>query len=111
MSGMTDRAPAAVSSVISTSMYHRGPELVSVLARVHPDDVTDAYDLLEFAAACRRLKAWADGIELESAAALARHPMCNDSAAAHYGFSATRAAGQLLAARLGLAPSTGADRV
>jgi Domain of unknown function (DUF222) len=88
-----------------------GPELVSVLARVHPDDVADAYDLVELAAACRRLKAWADGIELESAAALARHPMCNDSTAARYGFSATRAAGQLLAARLGLAPSTGADRV
>ncbi|MGH8839935.1 MAG: hypothetical protein ACRDVO_11895 [Jiangellaceae bacterium] len=60
------------------------------MASVHPDDVADACDLVELAVACR-LKAWADGIELESAAALARHPVCNDSVAARNEFSATRA--------------------
>ncbi len=86
-------------------------ELVAVLSRVHPDDVADAYDLVELAVACRRLKAWADGVEVETAAALARHPVCHDTEASRRGFSPVRAAGQLLAARLGLAPSTGADRV
>jgi hypothetical protein len=40
-----------------------------------------------------------------------RNPAYDDPAAARNGFSPIRAAGQLLAARLGLAPSTGADRV
>jgi putative component of membrane protein insertase Oxa1/YidC/SpoIIIJ protein YidD len=84
---------------------------VSVLSRVHPEDVVDAYDLVEIAAACRRLKAWADGVEVEAAAALARHPVCHAPEAARNGFSSMRAAGQLLAARLGVAPSTAADRV
>ncbi len=48
-----------------------GPELAGLLERVDPAAVSDAYDLVELVAACRRIKAWADGIEIETAAALA----------------------------------------
>jgi hypothetical protein len=88
-----------------------GTHLASVLDRVEAGEVCEAYDLVELVAACRRLKAWADSIEVEAAVALARHPVCHSSEAARNGFSATRAAGQMVAARVGLAPSTGADRV
>jgi hypothetical protein len=88
-----------------------GVELAGVLGTVEPSAVTDAYDLVELVAACRRIKAWADGIEVQAAAALARHPVCHAPEAARHGFTAVRAAGQLIAPRIGVAPSTGADRV
>ena len=88
-----------------------GVELAGVLGTVEPSAVTDAYDLVELVAACRRIKAWADGVEVEAAAALARHPVCHAPEAARHGFTAVRAAGQLIAPRIGVAPSTGADRV
>jgi hypothetical protein len=69
-------------------------QLMAMLSRVHPDDVVDAYDLVEIAAACRRLKAWADGVEVEAAAALARHPVCHAPEAARtlgYGCSVLEA--------------------
>ena len=88
-----------------------GVALAAALAAVHPEDVVDGYDLVEIAAACRRLKAWADGIEVETVAALARHPVSHAPEAARRGFGPIRAAGQLLAPRLGVAPSTAADRV
>ena len=102
-----------VSPVVDLAgLEHLPPtQLMSVLSQVHPDDVVDAYDLVEIAAACRRLKAWADGVEAETAAALARHPVCHAPEAARNGFSSIRAAGQMLAGRLGVAPSTAADRV
>ena len=111
--GEGDNVASPVPGVPALDGLERVPpaELVAVLSTVHPDDVADAYDLVELAAACRRLKAWADGIEVETAAALAAHPVCQSPEAARRGFSPIRAAGQLLAARLGLAPSTGADRV
>jgi hypothetical protein len=88
-----------------------GAELATLLATVDPSAVADAYDLVELVAACRRLKAWADAAEVEAAATLARHPVCHDADAARNGFTAVRAAGQLIAPRIGVAPSTGADRV
>jgi len=88
-----------------------GAELAGLLERVDPAAVPDAYDLVELVAACRRIKAWADGIEIETAAALASHPVCDNDEAARHGFTPVRAAGQLIAARIGVAPSTGADRV
>ncbi|MGH8775845.1 MAG: DUF222 domain-containing protein [Jiangellaceae bacterium] len=88
-----------------------GPGLAALLDTVDPGQLVDAYDLVEVAAACRRLRSWADAIEVEAAGWLSRHPVCHHPEAARNGFSATRAAGQLLAARVGVAPSTGADRV
>ncbi len=88
-----------------------GPELAALVAGLDPAQVADAYDLVEVVAACRRVKAWADGVEVETVAALAGHPECNNTEAVRHGFTAVRAAGQLIAARIGVAPSTGADRV
>jgi Domain of unknown function (DUF222) len=88
-----------------------GPELAAMLSRLDPGDVSDAYDLVEVAAACERLKAWADAIEIETAAVLAGHPVCHAAEAARHGFGPVRAAGQLLAPRLGLSPTTAANRV
>jgi hypothetical protein len=82
-----------------------------LLDAVDPTRISDPYDLVELVAACRRLKAWADAIEVQSAAALARHPVCHAPEATQHGFGPVRAAGQLLAPRIGVAPSTGADRV
>jgi hypothetical protein len=42
-----------------------GVELAGVLETVEPSAVTDAYDLVELVAACRRIKAWADAVEIE----------------------------------------------
>ena len=88
-----------------------GPELAGLLDAVDPTRISDPYDLVELVAACRRLKAWADAIEVQSAAALARHPVCHAPEATQHGFGPVRAAGQLLAPRIGVAPSTGADQV
>jgi len=88
-----------------------GADLAGVLETVDASAVADAYDLVELVAACRRIKAWADAVEIEAAATLARHPVCHSAEAARHGFSAVRAAGQLIAPRIGVAPSTGADRV
>jgi hypothetical protein len=52
-----------------------GPELAGLLDAVDPTRISDPYDLVELVAACRRLKAWADAIEVQSAAAVARHPV------------------------------------
>ncbi|MGH8825006.1 MAG: DUF222 domain-containing protein, partial [Jiangellaceae bacterium] len=110
--GGDDTAPAAAGGPDLAGLEHLPPtELMAVLSRVHPDDVADAYDLVELVAACRRLKAWADGVEVETVAALVRHPVCHAPEAARHGFSPLRAAGQLIAARIGVAPSTAADRV
>ena len=88
-----------------------GPELAAFVHRIDPASVTDGYDLVEIAAACRRLKAWADAVEVAATAALAQNPVCHAPEAARHGFTPVRAAGQLLAARLGMAPSTACDRV
>jgi len=88
-----------------------GAELAALLETVEAAAVSDAYELVELIAACRRIKAWADSVEIEAAATLARHPVCDNVDAARHGFTAVRAAGQLIAARIGIAPSTGADRV
>ncbi|MGH8825000.1 MAG: DUF222 domain-containing protein [Jiangellaceae bacterium] len=109
--GSRPRPAAATPSLAGLERMAPGAELAGLLEMVHPGEVTDAYDLVELVAACRRLKAWADGIEVETAAALARHPVCDNADAARHGFSPLRAAGQLIAARIGVAPSTGADRV
>ena len=79
-----------------------GPELAAFVHRIDPASVTDGYDLVEIAAACRRLKAWADAVEVAAAAALTRNPVCHAPEAAWRGFTPVRAAGQLLAARLGM---------
>ncbi len=97
LSGLQRRAP--------------GSGLAAVLEAVDPSAVQDAYELVELVAACRRIKALADSIEVETAATLARHPVCHAPEAARHGFIPVRAAGQLIAARIGVAPSTGADRV
>ncbi|HET6920243.1 MAG TPA: hypothetical protein VFI46_12360, partial [Jiangellaceae bacterium] len=74
-----------------------GAELAAVLGRLDPSVIADAYDLVEVAAACERLKAWADAIEVETAAALSGHPICHAEEAVRHGFNPVRAAGQLLA--------------
>ncbi|MGH8823497.1 MAG: DUF222 domain-containing protein, partial [Jiangellaceae bacterium] len=111
--GGNGSGPRPAATTPSLAGLERVPptELTAVLARVHPDDVADAYDLVELAAACRRLKAWADGVEVETVVALVRHPVCHTPEGIRHGFSPVRAAGQLLAPRLGMAPSTAADRV
>ncbi len=88
-----------------------GPGLAGVLARLDPAAIPDAYDLVEVAAACERLKAWADAIGIEAAAALSAHPVCHAPEAARHGFNPVRAAGQLLAPRLGQSPTTATNRV
>jgi len=103
--------PASTGDLAGLEFMPPGVELAALLGGLDPDGVADAYDLVEIAAACRKVKAWIDAIEIEVGAALARHPVCAAPEAARRGFTPIRAAGQLLAARLGLAPSTGADRV
>jgi Domain of unknown function (DUF222) len=88
-----------------------GPGLARMLARLDPAAIPDAYDLVEVAAACERLKAWADAIGIEAAAALSTHPVCHAPEAARHGFNPVRAAGQLLAPRLGQSPTTATNRV
>jgi hypothetical protein len=88
-----------------------GAELAAVLGRLDPSVIADAYDLVEVAAACERLKAWADAIEVETAAALSGHPICHAEEAVRHGFNPVRAAGQLLAPRLGQSPTTASNRV
>ena len=88
-----------------------GPRLAGVLARLDPAAIPDAYDVVEVAAACERLKAWADAIGIEAAAALSAHPVCHAPEAARHGFNPVRAAGQLLAPRLGQSPTTATNRV
>ncbi|MGH3657896.1 MAG: DUF222 domain-containing protein, partial [Micromonosporaceae bacterium] len=88
-----------------------GPELAVLLHRLDLGSVADGYELVEIAAACRRLKAWTDAVEVAAAAGLARHPVCHAAEADRRGFTPVRAAGQLLAARLGLAPTSACDRV
>jgi Domain of unknown function (DUF222) len=88
-----------------------GVELAGVLSRLDPAAIGDAYDLVEVAAACERLKAWADAIEVKAAAELAAHPTCYNDEAIRHGFHPVRAAGQLLAPRLGQSPTTAANRV
>jgi Domain of unknown function (DUF222) len=88
-----------------------GPELAALLGRVDVTTVGDAYDLVEIAAACERLKAWTNAIEVEAAAQLSMHPVCHAPEAARHGFNAVRAAGQLLAPRLGQSPTTATNRV
>jgi hypothetical protein len=85
--------------------------LAALVHRIDLGSVADGFDLVEIVAACRRLKAWADGVEVAAAATLARHPVCHAPEADRHGFTPVRAAGQLLAARLGMAPSTACDRV
>ncbi len=63
---------------VGWSGCRRAPGLAGLLERVDPAAVSDADDLVELVAACRRIKAWADGIEVETAAALASHPVCDD---------------------------------
>jgi hypothetical protein len=101
----------AVDDLAGLEAVPPGPELAALLDRLDPAQVGDAYDLVEVAAACRRLKAWADSVEVAASAALSRHPVCHAPEAARHGFSSTRAAGQLLAPRLGVAPTTACDRV
>jgi Domain of unknown function (DUF222) len=88
-----------------------GPGLAGVLAGLDPAEIADAYDVVEIAAGCERLKAWADAIEINAAAGLAAHPVCFNDEAARRGFTAVRAAGQLLAPRLGQSPTTACNRV
>ena len=88
-----------------------GVELAAVLGRLDPAGMSDAYDLVEVAAACERMKAWVDSIEVQTAAALSTHPICYAPEAARHGFSPIRAAGQLLAPRLGQSPTTACNRV
>jgi hypothetical protein len=108
--GGTPRAGDA-SRLAGLERIAPGPELAALVHRIDPESVTDGYDLVEIAAACRRLKAWADAIEVAAAARLARHQVCHAPEAARHGFTPVRAAGQLLAARLGLAPTSACDRV
>jgi hypothetical protein len=88
-----------------------GPELAQVLAGLDPLEIADAHDLVEVVAACGRLKAWADAIEVRTAAALTGHPVCHAPEAVRHGFNPVRAAGQLLAPRLGQSPTTACHRV
>jgi hypothetical protein len=70
--GGTPRAGDA-SRLAGLERIAPGPELAALVHRIDPESVTDGYDLVEIAAACRRLKAWADAIEVAAAARLARH--------------------------------------
>ena len=88
-----------------------GAELAAVLAQLDPGGLGDAYDLVEVAAACERLKAWAEAIGVRTAAALAAHRICYNDDAIRHGFHPVRAAGQLLAPRLGQSPTTATNRV
>ena len=106
-----DSRPADALDLAGLEGLAPGPELAALVERIDPGSVTDGYDLVEIVAACRRLKAWADAVEVAAAATLARHPVCHAPEADRRGLTAVRAAGQLLAARLGLAPSSACDRV
>jgi hypothetical protein len=106
-----DSGPADALDLAGLEGLAPGPELAALVERIDPGSVTDGYDLVEIVAACRRLKAWADAVEVAAAATLARHPVCHAPEADRRGLTAVRAAGQLLAARLGLAPSSACDRV
>ena len=102
--------PADAAGLAGLERVAPGPELAALVHRVDLGSITDGYELVEVVAACRRLKAWADAVEVAAAAGLARHPVCHAAEADRRGFTPVRAAGQLLAARLGLArprPATG----
>jgi hypothetical protein len=88
-----------------------GAGLAGVLAGLDPAAIGDAYDLVEVAAACERLKGWADAIQIGAAARLADHRVCHAPEAERHGFNPVRAAGQLLAPRLGQSPTTACNRV
>jgi hypothetical protein len=103
--------PADTAGLAGLERVAPGPELAALVHRIDPESVTDGYELVEVVAACRRLKAWADAVEVAAAATLARHPVCHAPEADRRGFTPVRAAGQLLAARLGLAPTSACDRV
>jgi putative component of membrane protein insertase Oxa1/YidC/SpoIIIJ protein YidD len=103
--------PADAAGLAGLERVAPGPELAALVHRVDLGSVTDGFDLVEVVAACRRLKAWADAVEVAAAATLARHPVCHAPEADRRGFTPVRAAGQLLAARLGLAPTSACDRV
>jgi hypothetical protein len=106
-----DSRPADALDLAGLERVAPGPELAVLLHRVDLGSVADGYELVEVVAACRRLKAWADAIEVAAAAGLARHPVCHAPEADRRGFTPVRAAGQLLAARLGMAPTSACDRV
>ena len=103
--------PADAAGLAGLERVAPGPELAVLVHRVDLGSITDGFELVEVVAACRRLKAWADAVEVAAAATLARHPVCHAPEADRRGFTPVRAAGQLLAARLGMAPSTACDRV
>jgi Domain of unknown function (DUF222) len=88
-----------------------GPQLAGLLNEMDPTEISDAYDLVEVAAACERLKAWVDAIGIRTAVALAGHPICHAPEAGRHGFGPVRAAGQLLAPRVGQSPTTASMRV
>ena len=106
-----DFRPADALDLAGLEGLPPGPELAALVHRIDLGSVADGFDLVEVVAACRRLKAWADAVEVAAAAGLARHPVCHAPEAVRRGFTPVRAAGQLLAARLGLAPSSACDRV
>jgi hypothetical protein len=108
-----DRSPEGGGSVGLAGLEDMAPGvgLAAVLAGLDSAGVGDAYDLVEVAAACQRLKGWAEAIEIQAATALAAHPICHAPEAARNGFNSVRAAGQLLAPRLGQSPTTATNRV
>jgi Domain of unknown function (DUF222) len=109
--GCGDLTPPVGRVLAGLEALPPGVELAGVLSRLDPAAIGDAYDLVEVAAACERLKAWADAIEVKAAAELAAHPTCYNDDAIRHGFHPVRAAGQLLAPRLGQSPTTAANRV
>jgi hypothetical protein len=69
--------PADAAGLAGLEGLAPGPELAVLVHRVDLGSVADGFDLVEVVAACRRLKAWADAVEVAAAATLARHPVCH----------------------------------
>jgi hypothetical protein len=56
--------PADAAGLAGLERVAPGPELAVLVHRIDLGSVTDGYELVEVVAACRRLKAWADAIEV-----------------------------------------------